>query len=63
MEDSGEAELQGSGKLEFIEDEDLDEAKGDVEQLSESLDDIKLTVKNCKREGSDWVYDVQVGRV
>ena len=63
MEDSDEVDFQGSGKLEFMEDEDPEEADNSVERFSKPVDDIKLFVKGCKKEGNDWVYDVQVGRV
>ena len=62
MEDSDEVEFQGSGKLEFVEDDDPEEANNRDDKLPTSRDDIKLSVKSCKREGSDWVYDVQVGK-
>ena len=60
MEDSDEVEVQGSGKLEFIEDEDPEKASNSVETFPQSVDEIKLSVKSCKKEGNDWVYDVQV---
>ena len=64
MEDSDEVEFQGPGRLEFVEeDEDLEETKDSPEKLPKSRDDIKVSVKGCRKDGSDWVYDVQVRRV
>ena len=44
-----------------FDDELLDEDQEHKEIPLKQKDDIKITVADCRKEGNDWKYDIEVG--